>query len=73
MTGPLRLSLLRLGALLAKELRQVLRDPRMRFFVIVPPLVQLVIFGYAATFDVRHAEIGILDQSRSQGSRRTSS
>ena len=61
----LRLSLIRLLALLAKEFRQVLRDPRMRFFVIVPPLVQLVIFGYAASFDVRHADVGVVDQSHS--------
>jgi len=65
----LRLSLIRFRALLAKEFRQVLRDPRMRFFVIVPPLVQLVIFGYAASFDVRHADVGVVDLSHSQASR----
>jgi ABC-2 type transport system permease protein len=64
-----RHSLIRLRALLAKEFRQVLRDPRMRFFVIVPPLVQLVIFGYAASFDVRQAQVGVVEQSHSQGSR----
>lgn len=62
-------SLIRLRALLLKEFRQVLRDPRMRFFVVVPPLVQLVIFGYAATFDVHHADVGVVDQSRSAQSR----
>jgi len=41
----------------------------MRFFVIVPPLVQLIIFGYAASFDVRHADVGVVDQSHSQASR----
>jgi ABC-2 type transport system permease protein len=61
--------MIRLRALLDKEFRQVFRDPRMRFFVIVPPLVQLVIFGYAATFDVRQANVGVVDQSRSQESR----
>lgn len=65
----MRQSLIRLRALLAKEFRQVLRDPRMRFFVIVPPLIQLVIFGYAANFDVRHADVGVVDQSHSQESR----
>lgn len=69
MIDAIRLSLIRLRALLAKEFRQVLRDPRMRFFVIVPPLVQLVIFGYAANFDVRHADVGVIDQSHSQPSR----
>lgn len=63
MIGRLRHSLVRLRALFAKELLLLLRDPRMRFFVIVPPLIQLVVFGYAATFDVRYAEIGAVDQA----------
>ena len=62
-------ALARLAALLAKEARQLLRDPRMRFFLVVPPLFQLVVFGYAATFEVRHAEVGVLDLARSEGSR----
>lgn len=69
MTNVVLQRLIRLRALLVKEFRQVLRDPRMRFFVIVPPLVQLIIFGYAATFDVRHADLGVVDQSRSPASR----
>ena len=44
MTGAIRDSLIRLLAMLAKEFRQMLRDPRMRFFVLVPPLV----LAYAA-------------------------
>ncbi len=47
----------------------MLRDPRMRFFVIVPPLVQLVIFGYAATFDVRVAEVAVVDEAHISDSR----
>jgi ABC-2 type transport system permease protein len=69
MMSAIRHSLIRFRALLAKEFRQVLRDPRMRFFVIVPPLVQLIIFGYAATFDVHHADVGVVDQSHSRASR----
>jgi len=65
----IRHSLIRLRALLAKEFRQMLRDPRMRFFVIVPPLVQLVIFGYAATFDVRMADVAVVDEARISASR----
>jgi ABC-2 type transport system permease protein len=65
----IRLSLIRLRVLLAKEFRQVLRDPRMRFFVIVPPLVQLVIFGYAATFDVSVAEVAVVDKAHISASR----
>ena len=62
MIESIRHSLIRLRALLAKEFRQMLRDPRMRYFVIVPPLVQLVIFGYAATFDVRLADVAVVDE-----------
>jgi ABC-2 type transport system permease protein len=59
----------RLHALLAKEFTQLLRDPRMRFTLIVPPLIQLFIFGYAATFDVRHAEVAVVNHDDSQQSR----
>jgi ABC-2 type transport system permease protein len=65
----LLLSWLRLRSLLGKEFLQLLRDPRMRFFVLVPPIVQLIIFGYAATFDVKSAQVGVLDYSRSKVSR----
>ena len=62
-------SMVRLGALLTKEFRHLLRDPRMRFFVIVPPLIQLMVFGYAATFDVREAQVGVVDYARTLQSR----
>ena len=62
-------SWLRLRALLGKEFLQLLRDPRMRFFVIVPPVVQLFLFGYAATFDVKNANVGVMDASHTASSR----
>lgn len=65
----LRHSLIRLRAMLAKEFRQILRDPRMRFFIVIPPLVQLVVFGYAATFDVGLAEVALVDEARISESR----
>ncbi len=67
--NPVRASLIRLRALLAKEFLQLLRDPRMRFFRVVPPLFQLLAFGYAASFDVRHAEIAVVDQARTPTTR----
>lgn len=60
---------LRLRALLVKEFLHLLRDPRMRFTLIVPPLVQLMVFGYAATFDVRHADIAVVNYDDSQQAR----
>jgi len=65
----MRRALVRLRALLAKEFLQLLRDPRMRFFIVVPPLVQLFAFGYAANYDVRHAEIAVVDQTNSVATR----
>ena len=61
--------LIRLRALLAKEFRQLLRDPRMRFFVVVPPLIQLMVLGYAASFDVRQAQVGVVDYAHTLRSR----
>ena len=52
-----------------KEFIQVLRDPRARFSLIVPPIMQMLIFGYAASFDVRHVRMAILDLDHSQESR----
>lgn len=48
--------------LLAKEFWLVWSDPRSRLTLIVPPLLQLFVFGYAATFDVNHVPIAILDE-----------
>jgi len=62
-------SLQRLRSLLRKEFLQLLRDPRMRFLLVVPPLVQLLLFGYAATFDVRHADVAVVNHDDSQSSR----
>jgi ABC-2 type transport system permease protein len=59
----------RLKQMLIKEFIQVLRDRRMRFVLIVPPMVQMVIFGYAATFEVRNVSLAIADFDRSPQSR----
>ena len=55
----------RVRYLLVKELIQVLRDKRLRMALIVPPLFQLIIFGYAANLDVKdiHTAVRDLDQS----------
>ncbi|WP_448508441.1 ABC transporter permease [Immundisolibacter sp.] len=56
-------------ALIIKELLAVLRDPRSRAVLIGPPLIQLLVFGYAASFDLNQVPIAIHDQDRSQVSR----
>jgi ABC-2 type transport system permease protein len=62
-------SLIRLRALLGKEFLQLLRSLEMRFLIIAVPLIQLLVFGYAARFDVHHAEIGVVDQAMTQTTR----
>lgn len=62
-------SLVRIRALLAKEFLQLLRDPRMRFVLVAPPLIELLLFGYAATYDVRHADVAVVNHDVTQASR----
>jgi ABC-2 type transport system permease protein len=52
-----------------KEFRQLLRDPRMRAMLFMPPLIQLLIFGYAANLDVNTAHIAWMDQDHTSASR----
>ncbi|MBW4092314.1 MAG: ABC transporter permease [Proteobacteria bacterium] len=56
-------------ALLIKELLAVLRDAKSRIVLIAPPLIQLLVFGYAATFDLNHVPVAIYDQDPSAASR----
>lgn len=50
----------RILALMAKEFLALLKDKRSRFVLIGPPLVQMLVFGYAATFDLRHVPYALL-------------
>ena len=52
-----------------KEFIQLFRDRRNRPILIIAPIVQLLIFGYVATSDVRDVRVGFLDQSRMRESR----
>jgi ABC-2 type transport system permease protein len=52
----------RIIALIVKELLAILRDPRGRMVIIVPPILQLVVFSYAATLEVKNADIVILNR-----------
>jgi len=55
--------------MIIKEFIQVFRDKRTRFILIGPPIVQMLIFGYAATFEIRHVPTVVLDYDHSQESR----
>src|SRR5579863_5101645 len=59
----------RLRQIIRKEFIQVLRDPRTRSMLFLPPLIQLLIFGYAASLDVDNAKLAWFDQDRTPESR----
>jgi ABC-2 type transport system permease protein len=59
----------RIAVILRKELLQTMREPRMRVLVLVPPLIQLVVFGYAVSLDVNLAKLAWMDSDRSPASR----
>jgi ABC-2 type transport system permease protein len=59
----------RIAVILRKELIQVLRDPRMRVFLFLPPLIQLLVFGFAVNLDVDHTRIAWMDMDRTPLSR----
>lgn len=62
-------SLLRMLALIRKELLAVLKDPKSRVSVLVPPVLQCLIFGYAASYDLNHVPYVVVDLDRSAASR----
>jgi ABC-2 type transport system permease protein len=55
--------LLRILALIAKEFQALLKDPKSRFVIIGPPILQLLVFGYAATFDLNHVAFAVYNES----------
>lgn len=59
----------RMKQMMIKEFIQVFRDKRTRFILIVPPIVQMLVFGYAATFEIRNVSTAIVDLDHSQESR----
>ncbi len=66
-------SLRRIGHMVRKEFIQTLRDPHTRLLLFGPPLIQMVVFGYAATLDVRHVALAVLDLDNTQESRELAS
>jgi len=59
----------RIFAILKKEFLQIFRDPRMRGVIFVSPLVQILIFGYAATMDITHVPIAVYDNDNTKETR----
>ena len=59
----------RLRHMLIKEFIQVFRDKRTRFVLFGPPIIQMLIFGYAATLEIKHVPTAIVDYDNTQVSR----
>ncbi|WOQ18625.1 ABC transporter permease [Raineyella sp. W15-4] len=65
----MRRSLARIGAITAKEFRHLVRDPRALGVVLLLPVLELLLFAYAISFDVDHVPTVVLDQDQSAASR----
>ena len=59
----------RIYHLLLKEFLQLRRDKSARLRLLIPPIIQMLLFGYAATFEVFNVATVILDQDSTQESR----
>ncbi|RXJ66491.1 hypothetical protein CRV08_12795 [Halarcobacter ebronensis] len=52
-------------ALIRKEFLAIWSDKRSRLVIILPPMLQLVLFAFAVTLEVKNVSIGVLDRSNS--------
>lgn len=59
----------RVLSLIKKEFHAIWKDPKSRTLVIIPPLMQLLVFSHAATLEVRNIEMAVLDKSNTVQSR----
>ena len=59
----------RLTSLIRKEFIQIFRDPRTLVLILVIPIMQLFLLGYAATNDVRNVSMVVYDQDRGVAAR----
>ncbi|MGH9843887.1 MAG: ABC transporter permease [Blastocatellia bacterium] len=59
----------RLWALFVKELRQIGRNRRLVLSLVVPPMLQIILFGFALNPEVHNLRLGVVDESRTAESR----
>src|SRR5256885_6540821 len=64
-----RIASQRIVALMRKEFDQIRRDRRLAFSLIVPPVLQLTLFGFALSAIVTNLRLGVVDESKSPESR----
>lgn len=60
---------LRLASIIRKEFIQIIRDPRTLMLIMVMPIMQLFLLGYAATTDVKNISLAVWDQNQTSQSR----
>jgi ABC-2 type transport system permease protein len=59
----------RIYEILKKEIRQSLRDPKLRGVMFFPPIMQMLVFGFAVSLDVNNVKLGWLDMDQTEQSR----
>ena len=59
----------RIFEIMRKEFRQTLREPRLRASLFMPPIIQMLIFGYSVNMDVEHARMVWVDRDKTPTSR----
>ena len=65
----MRESLERVWEMVRKEFLQIFREPRLRRVIFVAPIIQLVVFGYAVSTDIRQTSTFVVDHDRTRASR----
>jgi ABC-2 type transport system permease protein len=63
-------ALFRILALTRKELLAIFKDPRSRYSLLIPPILQCLIYGYVATYDLNDIPYAVFDQDRSAASQK---
>lgn len=63
------MNLYRIRTQIRKELLAYLRDPKSRLTLVVPPLMQLFIFSFAATLEVRNVDVAVYDRDAGRWSK----
>jgi len=59
----------RIKEMLIKEFIQIFRDPKMKGVIFMMPIIQVLVFGYAVTTDVKHIATAVYDMDNSRASR----
>ena len=69
MRGRLARSLVRIGAMAAKETLHIRRDPRTLYLALGMPVLMLLLFGYGLSFDLERLPLAVADRDGTEASR----